>query len=599
VLNKSQSSLILCLLTSVLAGCLDPVEQSGFTQAPLPPSPPVTTNAPPSISGSPSNNAAVGETWSFTPSSSDPDGDVLTFAVENQPAWANFDGATGRLSGVPQLGQQGDYSNILISVNDGQMSAALPGFKITVESASSNNAPTISGTPPVAVLVGQAYLFTPNASDPDGDNLTFSIANQPSWATFSSATVQLGGTPTAVDARQYANIVISVSDGAQSTSLPAFTIDVQSPAPSNRAPQISGSASPNATIGQLYMFQPGASDPDGDDLTFLITNQPSWASFDSATGMLVGTPAEGDEGVHQGIVISVSDGMLSASLPGFEITVVADDSNNAPRISGNPPTSATVNQQYVFQPSASDPDGDDLTFLITNQPSWASFNSGTGMLSGTPADGNEGAYPGIVISVSDGKLSASLPGFEITVVADDSNNAPSISGNPPTSATVDQQYLFQPGASDPDGDDLTFLIDNQPSWISFSSVSGQLSGTPVQGDAAVYENIVISVSDGDLTASLPTFSITVSQAATGSVTLTWTAPTTNTDGSQLTDLAAYKIYYGTTQGNYPNEVRIDNPGITTYVIDNLSANTYFFVSTSINSLEIESDYSNVASKIVN
>ncbi len=76
------------------------------------------------------------------------------------------------------------------------------------------------------------------------------------------------------------------------------------------------------------------------------------------------------------------------------------------------------------------------------------------------------------------------------------------------------------------------------------------------------------------------------------------APTRNTDGSTLTDLLAYKIYYGTTQGNYPSEVRIDNPGITTYVIENLSPNTYYFISTSINESEVESDFSNVAIEII-
>jgi len=80
--------------------------------------------------------------------------------------------------------------------------------------------------------------------------------------------------------------------------------------------------------------------------------------------------------------------------------------------------------------------------------------------------------------------------------------------------------------------------------------------------------------------------------------LTWTPPTKNTDGSQLTDLAAYKIYYGLSQGDYPNEIRIDNPGISTYVIDNLNPNTYYFVSTSINSAEVESDFSNVATKTI-
>ena len=586
----------------MLAGCfdvVDKVEPSFASQSQPPPSSPVSANRPPSISGGPSTNATIGRPWSFTPSASDPDGDTIVFSIENKPNWASFNESTGTLSGMPRLGQQGSYSNIRITANDGQVSTALPAFTITVQSISTNGAPAISGTPPAVVLVGQPYVFQPISSDPDGDTLTFDIANRPNWAAFDFGTGRLSGTPGAGDVRLYQNIVISVRDGQAAVSLPAFTIDVQGLVSSNRAPQLSGSAPTAAVIGQPYLFQPIASDPDGDNLTFAIDNPPSWAAFDSTTGRLSGTPAVGNEGVYQGIVISVNDGALSTSLPAFSISVTNPNTNNPPQISGNAPTSVAVGEQYLFQPNAADPDGDTLTFEITNVPLWASFDTRTGMLSGTPVDGNEGVYQGIVISVDDGALSTSLPGFEITVTSADANAAPSISGSPPTSATVNQQYSFQPNASDPDGDDLTFFIENQPSWAAFDSATGRLSGTPVQGDESVYNDILISVSDGDLMAALPPFSIAVSQAATGSVTLTWTAPTTNSDGSALTDLIAYKIHYGTSQGNYPNEIRIDNPGITTYVIDNLSANTYFFVSTSINSGEIESDYSNVASKTIN
>jgi hypothetical protein len=115
----------------------------------------------------------------------------------------------------------------------------------------------------------------------------------------------------------------------------------------------------------------------------------------------------------------------------------------------------------------------------------------------------------------------------------------------------------------------------------------------------VYSNIRITVTDGQLSASLPQFSINVSAVALGSVTLSWTPPTRNTDGSALTDLAAYKIYYGLSEGNYTNNIRINNPGIATYVVEDLAPDTYYFVSTAINDAGIESDYSNVAIKTVN
>jgi hypothetical protein len=109
---------------------------------------------------------------------------------------------------------------------------------------------------------------------------------------------------------------------------------------------------------------------------------------------------------------------------------------------------------------------------------------------------------------------------------------------------------------------------------------------------------VISVSDGKVSTPLAAFSIAVVATATGSATLSWNPPTTNTDGSALTNLAGYKIYWGTTQGSYPNSVAINSPGISSYVLTNLVAGTYFFVMTSLSSAGEESAYSNAASKTV-
>ena len=179
------------------------------------------------------------------------------------------------------------------------------------------------------------------------------------------------------------------------------------------------------------------------------------------------------------------------------------------------------------------------------------------------------------------------------------NSAPTISGTPANEALVGQQYSFTPNASDPDGDTLTFSITNKPTWANFNTGTGRLSGTPTAGTEGTYGDIGITVSDGSASASMPQFDIEVQQISMGSATLSWTPPTENTDDSPLNDLAAYKIYYGTSSGNYPNQIDIDNPGISTYVVENLPPDTYYFVSTAINSNGIESDFSNVATKVVN
>ena len=173
-----------------------------------------------------------------------------------------------------------------------------------------------------------------------------------------------------------------------------------------------------------------------------------------------------------------------------------------------------------------------------------------------------------------------------------------ISGTPGTSVKIGELYSFTPSVSDPDGDTLTFTIQNKPVWAEFTSSSGQLSGMPLLGNEGTYSNILIKVSDGQFSASLAPFSVTVNQVGLGSATLSWTPPTQNSDGSPLTDLTGYKIYYGNESGNYQTSIQIDNPGIAIYVVEYLTPNTYYFVLTAINSSGVESRFSNEVSRQV-
>jgi hypothetical protein len=454
-------------------------------------------------------------------------------------------------------------------------------------------APKISGSPTSWVYVSSTYSFTPTASDADKQTLKFTIANKPNWASFSSTTGKLTGKPTAVGL--WNNIQIRVSDGSSTTSLKAFSLRAVSK--SNVAPTISGSPLTTVKAGVAYSFQPTTKDANGDPLVFSITNKPSWASFSKTTGRLSGTPTNSHVGTTSSIVIMASDGGKSASLPAFAIKVTsASTSNRAPAISGTPATSATVGKSYSFRPVASDADGDSLGFSIQNKPSWATFATSTGTLSGTPSA--TGSHSNIIITASDGKTKTSLKAFSITVgKASTSNAAPIISGSPARSIGVNTAYSFRPTASDANGDTLTFSITGKPSWASFNTSTGQLSGTPSTSHAGTFANILIKVSDGKATASLPSFSIDVTQASLGSATLSWSAPMMNTDGTTLTNLAGYRIFYGKSSSAMSQSVQIANAGVTTYVID-LAPGTYFFSIKAYSGNGAESDSSNVVSKVV-
>ena len=555
---------------------------------------PPPPNLPPAISGTPAASVAINEDYAFTPVASDPNSDKLRFAISNRPSWLAFSSRTGRLSGSPTAANIGKYSNIVISVNDGTTSVALPQFSIEVLDVG-NEAPTISGTPVTSATVGQAYSFTPTAADPDNNSLTFSIANRPVWASFNTSTGALSGTPEASNVGTFANVVISVSDGRVAAALPAFTITVAEVP--NTTPTISGTPPSSVMVSTAYSFTPSASDPDGDALTYSITNKPTWASFSGSTGRLSGAPGTSNVGTFANIVISVSDGKGGrASLPAFAINV-QDTPNQAPSISGTPASSVTVGSSYSFTPTGSDPDQDALGYTIQNKPSWAAFSTSTGRLSGTPT--SAGTFSGIVITVSDGADTDTLGPFTITVNAAP-NRAPTISGTPATSVNAGTAYNFQPSAADADGDTLAFSIQNKPSWATFSTTTGKLSGTPSSG--GTHSGIVIAVSDGKGgSASLPTFTITVTASAppaNGSATLSWTPPTQNTDGSTLSNLAGFRIQYGSSPSALSQTIQVANPGIATYVVSGLSSGTWYFSVKAYTSSGAESANSTVVNKTI-
>lgn len=370
----------------------------------------------------------------------------------------------------------------------------------------------------------------------------------------------------------------------------------------NSPPAISGTPPSSGQEARAYFFQPSASDPNGDALTFQIANKPPWATFDAVSGALSGTPAAGQAGTYGNIRISVTDSKVTVSLNPFGIVVdpasgSPPPANSPPTISGTPPTRVTAGQAYAFQPSASDPNGNTLTFTVSNKPSWAVFRQSTGRLSGSPGAGDVGTFSGITIAVSDGEASASLGTFAITVDPLP-NSRPVIGGNPPTSVTADSGYSFTPAASDPDGDPLSFSIQNKPAWAAFDIATGTLSGTPGVANVGAYPDVVISVSDGSASASLTPFSLAVVQLATGSATVSWTSPTANTNGSALTNLAGHRIYYGTDTASLTEVANVPGAGITSHVVSNLTPGTWYFVVRAYNADGVESDSSGVASKTI-
>ena len=257
--------------------------------------------------------------------------------------------------------------------------------------------------------------------------------------------------------------------------------------------------------GTAYSFTPTYTAGCG-TTSFGITNQPSWASFNTVTGELSGTPTDADAGTYSNVIISISDAASdSATLAAFDIEVTS--TCTAPTISGTPNSYAKVGTSYSFTPTVSN-GCTPLTFSGTNTPSWATVDSGTGTLSGTPLSTDVGNYTGIVITVTDSTpTSDDLTAFDIEVC-----NPVAISGTPATSVVAGTAYSFTPTYTAGCGT-TTFGITNQPSWASFNTATGELSGTPTSADVGTYSNIIISISDSASdSAILAAFSIDVTDS---------------------------------------------------------------------------------------
>jgi hypothetical protein len=173
------------------------------------------------------------------------------------------------------------------------------------------------------------------------------------------------------------------------------------------------------------------------------------------------------------------------------------------------------------------------------------------------------------------------------------NSAPSISGSAIVNATVGQAYSFVPTAADRDGDRLQFAISSKPSWATFNTSTGRLSGVPTSAHVGSHEQIVISVTDGKMTTKLPQFAITVAAAAPTSqnLAMSWDPPTTNSDGSTLTDLNGYRILYGVQPGVYNKSITV-SAGLSRYTLENLQSGTrYYVVMVATNKAGVESQKS--------
>lgn len=265
-----------------------------------------------------------------------------------------------------------------------------------------NNKPTISiENCPDSIDEDTSFTINWTASDSDGNVITTDAAAD-NGSVAINGTAENGTVGYTPNTNYFGQdtITMQTTDNSDNSTFAYCTFNVIEV---NDLPTISGTPITTADIGKVYSFIPTASDVDGDPLTFSIENKPQWASFNSATGQLIGTPYDSDAGTYSSIVISVSDGRGgTASLEPFNIFVPHSDTN--PKLLSNIPDQS-VTEKTTFSYSTSqhfeDPNGDILTYSIDQSEYAGNINSNTGLITINIPDNTAGDTITLTVRATD------------------------------------------------------------------------------------------------------------------------------------------------------------------------------------------------------
>jgi hypothetical protein len=432
----------------------------------------------------------------FTVSATDADGDRLTFSVSNLPSGAEFNATSHVFSWTPGSSQVGTYPGVQFQVNDGLLTVS---EEITITVNHVNQPPVLDSITNKTISEGESISFAVNGSDPDGDNLIYAAANLPFGATFNDATRIFSWTPNYTQSGIFSNIRFEVCDGSL-TSSRTLSITVTNV---NQPPVLNEIGKKTGKAGAKLSFVISGSDPDGNYLTYSATNLPKGATFNPTTRTFSWTP--GTTGTYGNVRFQVSDGKLTD----FEyITILISAANKAPVLSPISTKSVKTGSLLSFTVTATDVDGDSLSFSAANLPSGSVFNTTTHVFSWVPASNQKGTYRNVRFSVSDGTASvyktttlSVTAGATTTATVAAANKAPSLDAISAKNVKVGITFSFTVTGSDPDGDSLTYSATNLPSGANFNPATRIFTWKPATSQVGTYTNVNFTVSDGTLSSS--------------------------------------------------------------------------------------------------
>lgn len=374
---------------------------------------------------------------------SDPNGDALTYTWQvDSAAWMLSTMGAKAEATAPDKSSESTGVTVTVEDADGKKAVAS-----TVISTKANQAPGIASLTPTPARVAPkgTSTVTVQASDPEGDALTYTWQAPQGWAINGSGKTVKIVAPDKKDVS--ATVKVMVDDGAGGSATASTTISTQP----NRPPAIGALTAKPQTLkpGANSTVKASASDADGDALTYTWSTPAGWTMSGSGSTIVVTAP--NSYGASGAVELVVED---TSGATAQKAVVLTTTGNTAPTISKMTATPQTValGGSSKVEVQASDPDGDQLSYKWTLPSGWSGSSSTSSITVTAPQ--SYGALGTVRVEVSDGGTSVS-DGVAVTTRA---NRLPTIDG-----LSVNPNPVLQNGtatasatARDPLGDTLNY-----------------------------------------------------------------------------------------------------------------------------------------------
>jgi len=242
------------------------------------------------------------------------------------------------------------------------------------------------------------------------------------------------------------------------------------------------------------------------DLTFLQINR----TKGRVSGMLPHSYV-GEDVTFQ---ITLNDGRPGHPMETTETFTINVDPNDPPVFTNTDNIIQLIHHgcQYDYDVNWNDPDGDGVTFYADESIAWLNANNDSGVLWGTPAEGDIGSNETVLLTITDDRPNVPLSTDYSFTISVDKNFAPEFTNSESvdSTATVGEYYSFQFAISDGNNDAMTFSVPTKPSWLSYSASLYKIYGTPPDTTHIGTNDVTVKVEDCGTSTSFD-FSIEVSE----------------------------------------------------------------------------------------